>query len=118
MPTGAVVQSATFGIEQRAPGSGEMVNIYRITEAWSESDAPSWDTFADNYDSSVIWASFSAMDGMRTVDVSDLVAAWVDGAVPNYGMMLTNDPGEALDEYLSSDYSRDHPWLEVCYVEP
>jgi len=33
-------------------------------------------------------------------------------------MMLINAPGQALDEYLSSDHSRDRPWLEVCYIAP
>jgi hypothetical protein len=46
------------------------------------------------------------------------VIAWVGGAQPNYGMMLMNQASQNFDEYLSSDYSRNRPWLEVCYITP
>jgi len=116
LPEDAVVQSATFGINQLSSGSGETVNIYRINQAWSEG-GPTWNNFASNYDSSVTWASFVALGGLRTADVTNLVSAWVSGSWPNYGMMLINSPAQALDEFLSSDYSRNRPWLEICYVE-
>jgi hypothetical protein len=118
VPAGAIVQSATLGVEQHSPGSGEIVHVYRITQSWSESDPPSWNSFASNYDDSVVWGSFASTGGWVTASVTELVSAWVSGSHSNYGMMLIN--GQAMDDYLSSDYSRvdRRPWLEVCYVVP
>jgi hypothetical protein len=118
LPADAVVQSATFGLDQYAPASGETVHVYRITQAWSEGE-PTWDTFASSYDS-FSWASFASVGGSITADVTDLVSAWVDGSQPNYGMMLINSPAQALDRYLTSEYRvvARRPWLEVCYLEP
>jgi hypothetical protein len=118
LPEGAVVQSATFGIIQRSPGSGERVRIYRITQAWSEG-GPTWNNSADKYDGTVVWSEFSSTGGARTADVTGLVSAWVDGTLSNYGMMLINVPAQALDEYLSSEYGNiaQRPWLEVCYTQ-
>jgi hypothetical protein len=118
LPAGAVVQSATLGLYQLSPGTGETVHIHRITAAWSEG-GPSWTSFANNYDA-FTWASFVSTGGDITADVTDLVAAWVSGSQPNYGMMLINSPTSAADRYLSSEYSSasKRPWLEVCYIAP
>jgi uncharacterized repeat protein (TIGR02543 family) len=118
LPEGAVIQSATLGLDQASPGTGETVNIHRITEAWSEG-GPTWDSFAGNYDP-FTWASFVSIGGDIIVDVTNLVAAWVSGTQPNYGMMLINLDTTAVDRYISSEYSRldMRPWLEVCYIAP
>ena len=117
VPEDAVVQSATLGLDQRSPSTGETVHVHRITAAWSEG-GPTWTSFASRYDG-YTWASFVSVGGAITVDVTDLVAAWVSGSQPNYGMMLINSPTSAVDRYISSEYSSvsRRPWLEVCYVE-
>ena len=56
LPEGAVVQSATLGLNQRTPGTGETVQIHRIIETWSEG-GPTWESFASSFDP-LIWASF------------------------------------------------------------
>jgi hypothetical protein len=119
LPPDALVQSATLGLDQRSPGSGETVNIFRVTQPWSEG-GPTWGSFANRYDSAVVWASFTSLGGLRTADLTALVAAWADGSQPNYGVMLINSPAQALDYYISSEYGTlaRRPWLEVCYVTP
>jgi len=118
LPEGAVVQSALFGVQESGAGSGETVTIYRITEPWSEGE-PTWDSFANNYDDSVAWGSFVANGpGVLGADITGLVAAWVDGKVPNYGLLLKNSSGQAPDQYVSSDAESTYrPGLLVCYVE-
>ena len=117
VPEDALVQSATLGLDQRSPSTGETVHVHRITAAWSEG-GPTWASFASRYDA-FTWASFVSVGGGITADVTDLVAAWVSGSQPNYGMMLINSPTSAVDRYISSEYSgvSRRPWLEVCYVE-
>jgi uncharacterized repeat protein (TIGR02543 family) len=118
LPEDAVVQSATLGLNQQPPGTGETVHVHRITAAWSEG-GPTWASFADSYDA-FTWASFVSVGGDVTTDVTDLVAAWAGGSQPNYGMMLINSPTSDNDRYISSDYSRVsmRPRLEVCYFAP
>ena len=118
LPAGAVVHTATLGLSQYTPASGETVHIYRMTQGWSEGE-PTWATFSGSYDA-YSWASFESVGGSITADVTDLAAVWVSGAQPNYGMMLINSPAQTSDRYLSSEYSDVgmRPWLEVCYTAP
>ncbi len=118
LPPGAVVRSATFGISKISNDSGEVVAVYRVTEPWSEGE-PTWDTFADSYEPSVEWGGFVAQgSGPMTTTVTGLVALWVEGSLPNYGLVLISSPGHGYDAYWSSEAARveDRPWLEVCYV--
>jgi hypothetical protein len=119
VPAGANVQSATLGLEQRSPGTGETVGVYRVTQAWTEGQ-PTWNTYASSYDDTTSWASFVSVGGSLTVDVTDLTSAWMAGSQPNYGLMLVSSEVQAEDRYLSSEYSNitTRPWLEVCYIVP
>jgi len=116
LPAGAVVRSALFGLWETGAGSGQTVTLYRITAAWSEGQ-PTWNNFAGNYDSSVAWGRFTANGpGVLVADVTGLVAAWVGGSLPNYGLLLKNTSGQALDRYASSDSGQFYkPGLLVCY---
>ena len=115
LPPGAVVQSALFGIWENTPGSGETVGIYRITEPWTEGE-PTWSNFADSYDDAVEWGSFVAGgSGFVVGDVTALASAWVEGEVPNYGLMLLKSSGQMLDSYASSEAGSTGPWLALCY---
>jgi len=83
LPEGAVVQSAALTLRELSTGSGAQINVYRVTEPWSEG-YPTWNNFADNYDGSAQWGSFVADGpGFITVDVTGLVSAWVEGEVSN-----------------------------------
>jgi hypothetical protein len=115
LPDGVVVRSALFGLWETGTGSGETITLYRVTAAWSEGQA-TWDNLADRYDSSVAWGRFTASGpGVLVADVTGLVAAWASGSVPNYGLMLRNTSGQALDRYASSESSRFYkPGLLVC----
>jgi hypothetical protein len=116
LPADVRVQSATFGIRDAWPGSGESINLFRVTAAWDE-DEPTWGSFADQY-APQVWASFQAQVGWGTADLTPLVTAWLDGSLPNYGLMLIAEPGQDWDLYRSSEYSEvsQRPWLQVCYV--
>jgi len=116
LPAGAVIRSALFGLWETSAGSGQTVTLYRVTAAWSEGQ-PTWNNFAENYDSAVTWGRFTANGpGVLMADVTGLVAAWAGGSVPNYGLLLKNTSGQALDRYASSDSGQFYkPGLLVCY---
>ncbi len=118
LPEDAVVESATFGIQQIYSGSGVTVSVHSITRPWDE-DEPTWRTFAEEYDPQE-WGSFVSRRGWRTVDVTALVSDWVSGTLSNHGLMLISAPTDRFDAYTSSDfgYVPWRPWLRVCYALP
>ena len=80
------------------PGESRTVTTYRISSPWSESNV-TWNSqpsFAQAYGSASVshdvkrWYSF---------DVTNLVRGWINGTLPNYGIMLRGP------EYSGSDSS-------------
>ncbi|MGK3963355.1 DNRLRE domain-containing protein [Sorangium sp. So ce118] len=117
IPAGVTVTSAEFGVVAYGPGD-QSVRVHRIAAPWSE-DAVTWNSFAASYDEPVeaelLWVGPYAM----AADLTELVQAWVDGATPNHGFLVEQDP-IGRTSYRSSDHPRqdDRPWLEVCYLAP
>ncbi|XXT24670.1 DNRLRE domain-containing protein [Sorangium sp. So ce429] len=117
IPAGVTITSAEFGVVAYGPGD-QSVRVHRIAAPWSE-DAVTWRSFAASYDEPVeaelLWVGPYAM----AADLTGLVQAWVDGAAPNHGFLVEQDP-IGRTSYRSSDHPRqdDRPWLEVCYLAP
>ena len=79
----------------------------------------SWNSFAEGYDSTRVWGSFIAQGkGEKTVDLTDLVRAWMEEGVANYGMTLKGDSTTIFDVFFASEIwvLEKRPWLEVCYT--
>ena len=97
------------------------VTPYRITSGWSETSV-TWNTrpsFAEAYGSS----SVSSQTYQRyTFDITNLVRGWVNGTLPNYGVMLRgpessgdssarlgfgtrNSSGTTYDPYINITYA-------------
>ncbi|WP_437291389.1 DNRLRE domain-containing protein [Sorangium sp. So ce406] len=117
IPVGSTVTSAEFGAVAYG-SSDQVVRVHRVTAPWSEGNV-TWRSFAASYDGAVeadlAWVGSYAV----TADLTELVQAWVDGAAPNHGFLLEEDP-TASTSYRSSDHpdQSDRPWLEVCYLAP
>ena len=116
VPEGATIESATLSLVV-ATGGNQTVNVHRITAPWAET-VVTWNSFGGAYDMAVE-GSF-VTDGSyqwRSVDVTALVQAWVDGTHPNYGMLL--EQGQTQHStYRSSEYpyAQYRPMLEICYT--
>ena len=118
LPEGAHITSARLGLRQFNSGSGGTVSIHRTTVPWDEQQV-SWNSFAEGYDSTRVWGSFIAQGkGEKTVDLTDLVRAWVEEGVANYGMTLKGDSTTGFDVFFASEIwvLEKRPWLEVCYT--
>ena len=117
IPAGAVIDSATFSIYVSAD-VGETVRLHRITAPWDEL-LVTWNSFAASYDPAVEGSFVSDILGWRSADVTALVQAWVNGAYPNYGILL--EQGQTNRTwYPSSETSavENRPKLEICYTAP
>ena len=115
VPTGSVVTSATVGFWVEND-SQDAVSVHQITHQWSEYSA-TWNDMGSNYATTAV-ASFipSSKDQIVTVDVTALVQQWVNGSVPNYGLMLLGHSDK--DAKLQSKETKDgdlRPFLQIVY---
>lgn len=116
IPEGATIDQAEFSVFAD-DAMGHTVYLHRITADWGENSV-TWNSFMSSYDPIVI-GSFTATFGWNTVDVTGLVQAWVDGDVPNFGILLKQGPTE-FTRYFSSRYEfiDDRPKLEIWFTSP
>ncbi|CAN96830.1 putative thrombospondin family protein [Sorangium cellulosum So ce56] len=114
IPYGATVASATFSTTLYSSGTGE-IRVHRINASWAESTV-TWSSFADSFEPAVEATFLGASSGVATVDLTELVQAWVDGVHPNHGFLLEEDL-TARTSYRSSEHDilTDRPSLEVCF---
>jgi hypothetical protein len=115
IPTGATVTSATLHVYVNA-ASGQTVYAHRVTAPWDEMTV-TWNSFGGAFMAAAV-GSFAA-DGMgwRSVDVTALVAAWMDGTHPNHGVVLDHDYLHfPLTGMNSREAAMNQPYLEVNYM--
>jgi len=96
LDAGAALQSATLCLQQKTDGGARSVHAHRVLRDWDETTV-TWAGFAAAYDQTVIGAFSAAGEGLKQVDITGLVAQWLDGRVPNQGVLL-DDPGALTDE--------------------
>ncbi|WP_437618445.1 DNRLRE domain-containing protein [Sorangium sp. So ce1151] len=120
IPGNATVQSATLSLSMQWQATSGVVEAHAITAPWSEATVTS-SSFGGAFDPAVE-ASFVApagIDARQSCDVTALTQAWVDGSLPNHGVLL-REPGPNKHSFRSSEHARSdaHPGLDVCYVTP
>ncbi len=115
IPAGATITSATLSIYSNISIS-HTVNIHRITASWTELGA-TWANFAASYDPAIAATLPVSSAGWHSADITALVQEWVNGTVPNYGVLLEQDRTE-YTTYYSSEWSDPtlRPKLEICYT--
>jgi hypothetical protein len=135
LPPGTQVQSAELDLYLHSnSGSADVVEAHRVTRDWLEgTGAPNsgaswnryngfslWGTPGGDYDPQAAASFVASGTGWKSLDLSDLAQAWVDGTYPNYGLILLSPPaaGNNEKEYRSSDSSTcaERPKLRVTYA--
>ncbi|WP_281868350.1 DNRLRE domain-containing protein [Brevibacillus parabrevis] len=90
--------------------------VVRVTSDWDpmtlvSANAPTVDTV--KYDAPI------ATNAYASIDITPIVASWVDGSKPNYGVKIINDgtvgQGEWSWWYNASEHPSNKPMLEVTY---
>jgi hypothetical protein len=107
IPAGANVTLAELRLRVTdEDNSGRPVNIYRVTDTWSENTA-NWSNTGNDYDASTVHASFQADNqGWVTIDIRSLVQSWVCGEHPNHGLMLIATSNDTESRYTSREWSQ------------
>lgn len=120
----ATIEDATLHLYRffSCPMSGTTAtNFYAITQEWSEE---TWNPHTHIQYNPYAWTSFtfSGTGGNYgiwfEVDITDLVQAWVNSQVENYGFVIRAQTGYKWSKFYSKEYSNPnlHPYLEVIYT--
>jgi hypothetical protein len=116
MPANAEILSATLNLDVKNDDhTGDPVTIYRVTSAWSEATV-TWSNASANHDSAWLQASFTPLStGPISVDITRLVRAWTDGALPNFGvyMIATSNDEESVYASREEGDPTKHPRIVV-----
>ncbi len=118
IPAGAEVTLATLTVKVGWNVAYNNVNVHRVLNAWNENTVTMANFGAASNFDPVPFASFPAGGpGFRSIDVTDLVAAWHDGSLPNNGVIF-DEPPIKRHYYPSSETATlaYRPSLYVCYV--
>lgn len=122
IPAGAQVVLAHFFAYTAWNMANGTVRVHAINHAWNESNV-TWNNFGGTTGFSAgVLGSFNGSwsgypDGWRSVDVTSLVASWVNGSAQNYGIGLEEDL-VSLHMWVNGESSgANRPALYVCYVD-
>jgi len=97
VPMNSPIDSATLQVNCTNPGA--MMQVYRLTSDWSEASVTwnsPWAAPGGDYDGAVVVNGDCTATGVRTIDITQFVQAWSDGA-PNYGILLTDTGTDGVD---------------------
>lgn len=124
LPAGATLVSATFFVHpNESQIDANLVRVHNITSPWDEMTV-TFNSFANAFDPTVV-NTFTPVDyTWASVDVTSLVAGWLDGTITNYGLLIKEvptDPGYTLvrsgyhssENLVSPDFT---PYLNICYT--
>lgn len=144
IPEGSTINSATFSLYQLAQvdNSTPTLDVHYLTRDWTEGtgvlnntgDGATWSTHDGVNPWSDPGGDYSAAASASAVapdsnaswvdwDVTSLAQAWVDGSIPNNGLLVKEDMENPwtwdMKIYASSDYGTDpslRPKLVIDYV--
>jgi hypothetical protein len=126
VPSGSSIVSAT--LEVNCFNYGNLMEVYRLTEDWVESEV-TWNERA----AGVAWTNAGAdgpgsnagvattgdcsVTGWRTIDITQFVQEWSNGA-DNYGIVITDNGGtDGVDFYTSESVgNRGHSYVCAYYT--
>jgi len=116
IPSHATVHSATLTLWSQASTGGSL-DAHAITGAWQE-DSVTWNSFAGAFASPTVGTLVASQRGLHSLDLTELVLAWVRTPALNHGLLLEQDEGQSLLATSESVEPSRRPRLEVCYSLP
>ncbi|KYF63987.1 hypothetical protein BE11_05730 [Sorangium cellulosum] len=116
IPAGSLVTSAKF-YTLTYTSTAQTVRIHEVLAPWTEK-LVTWNNFG-GIDPVTLTSFVPKVTGWSEVDLTGIVQEWVSGTIPNYGILLEEDPIGATS-YKGSAHSdlSYRPFVEVCYTTP
>ncbi len=100
------------------------IGLYEVTDSWGE-DTITWNNqpASSSVEETIIYVPVSPTSGFKYWYIGDLVKAWYDGSISNYGMVLRDNNESSVQgsaSFSSSDHLNisEHPILEIDYYLP
>ena len=136
IPATTVIDSAVFNMYLYFwSGKNDNVKTYKVTSAWLEGDGDFtgvtwdhrdkngpvlWNIAGGDYDTATAGSFNAKATGWYSMDLTALVQEWIDGATPNYGIILAPplSAGDHKNYYHSSEntlFTSLRPRLTVTY---
>lgn len=107
--------------EAEADGGQTMqVSVHNVTRPWP--DCPTWNGIGDAVGER--WSVFPVSSDVEshTVDITNLVRAWLSGELPNHGLMLRGDEEQVgrLRGFVPTASTQEdlRPSLSIRYLQP
>jgi hypothetical protein len=125
---GVTVEFAVVEFRAAVSGSGEAgvltLDVFPMTREWS-GDAVAWgegwDTPGGDFDTTrhAVWTAAAGPSSVVRFDATEMVAGWVSGEHPNFGLLVRSAPGEAgTAQPADAGGERSGPALTVWYTKP
>ncbi|WP_437756698.1 DNRLRE domain-containing protein [Sorangium sp. So ce1389] len=115
IPAGSRVASAALSLSYGWKPAGSAVAVHRVIGAWGEPtvNAGNFSGYSPAVEASL--TTLSQTDAWASVDLTLLVQAWIDGALPNHGVALVDAVNRT--DFRASEYHdvARRPKLDVCY---
>lgn len=106
--SGAVLQVYLVG-SYDYPGTTRTITTYRIGSAWSEY-AVTWNTAPSMGEAYGSTGVTHGAWGWYSFDVTNLVRGWINGTLPNYGVMLRGPEWSGSDSSWKAFSTREWPY--------
>ncbi len=109
-------------------GSGDYLDLYRVTEPWNEAEVTwncayssnAWTTPGGDFDTILGQSEFaggSDHDFFPEIDITNIVQQWSDGTEENYGLMVVDDSTAWSTGLKASEYNNgQRSYLEITYT--
>ena len=125
LPAGATLSSASLTIQSNNTHSGDFADVKRMTTAWTEianwnttDGSTAWGTAGGDFDSTVL-GTLIPDSSQQQADITSLVQSWVNGTLPNYGVILDPrgvDAGDAQWESREDGTAERRPVIRAYYT--
>ena len=126
VPSNAKIVAATLDLELQSLGETAAVEAHQLTRDWTEAGVTwdaydgtnPWTTPGGDFVSAVSGSFLADSVGIKSMDLTALTQAWVDGSQSNFGVILLSPSGAGPEnKYHSSDkIGEEHPKLTIDYV--
>ncbi len=118
LPPQTIVSSADLTVTDYYSANAATVTLHAVTAPWAETTA-TYNSIGNAFDPVPV-GSFTSSAGKKTVSVTGLVQAWVNGSQANNGVMFRQSSGET--RLHSSEYTAQGnelvPTVRICYTAP
>ena len=114
LPAGATLVSATLNLHEYL-NNGQEISIHSVTSPWQELNV-TWSNFGGAFNTTPVASFLADTWGWRQIDITPLVTDWLNGNVPNYGLLLNQEiVVDGWAQWSSKEWTSNHPYLELVY---